>query len=490
MPTPLAALALLLQGASQHTAPPPAGPPPPPRVDWAAEGRAAVETRARVEPVTGPARNVVLMIADGADVATLTAARILAGQRAGGPGEEHVLAIDRLPHTALVKTYNVNAQVPDSAGTATAILSGRKTRIGVVNVDASVPRGDCEAARGHRLTTLADLAASMGKATGVVTTARLTHATPASLYASSPDRDWENDADVPRGAACKDIAAQLVDRAPSLNLAVAMGGGRRAFLPREAGGRRGDGRDLTEAWSARGGVVASDLAEAAAADGPVLGLFSDDHLDYEADRTDQPSLAEMSRAAIERLRADEDGFLLLIEGGRVDHGHHAGNAARALGDMIAFDEAVAAVLDSVSLADTLVLVTSDHGHTMTIQGYPMRGNPVLGIVKTETNDGHEPVIAVDDRPYTTLAYANGPGALWMRQAAEGRPLISDDVAQDTDYIQQSAVPARSETHGGQDVPAFAAGPGAWLVGGVLEQNALYFVIEHALGVRTDGQDSR
>ena len=476
----LLALTLLPQEAAGPIAEPSA-----PDVDWAAQGRAAIEARAQITPNDGPARNVVLMIADGMDVATITAGRILAGQRAGGTGEEHVLNLETLPHTALIKTYNVDSQVPDSAGTATALLSGRKTRLGVVNVDASVARGDCDGARGRRLSTLADTAASLGKATGVVTTARLTHATPASVYASSPDRDWESDRDVPARARCKDIARQLIDRADALNLEVALGGGARAFLPPEGGGGRGDGRDLTAAWRKEGGSVVRTAAELdAAPDGPVLGLFADSHMDYEADRTDQPSLAVMSRAAIERLREDEDGFFLVIEGGRVDHGHHAGNAARALGDLIAFDEAVRAVLDSVSTDDTLVLVTSDHGHTMTIQGYPRRGNPVLGIVNSNVEGGHEPVRAADGAPYSTLAYANGPGALWMRRPDEGRPPVTDEMSQDVDYRQQSAIPAGSETHGGQDVPAFAVGPQAWLVGGVLEQNALYFVIDRA--IRTGG----
>ena len=486
----LAALALLAQIQTHAPAEAPDRPQVP-QVDWAAEGRAAIEARADVRPVSGPARNVVLMIADGMDINTITAARILAGQRAGGPGEDHVLTIDTLPHTAFIKTYNVNAQVPDSAGTATAILSGEKTRNGVVNVDASVERGDCEGARGHRLRTLADIAAARGMATGVVTTTRLTHATPASVYASSPDRDWENDADVPKGAACKDIARQLIDRAESLNLHVALGGGARSFLPRDAGGRRADGQNLLEAWEARGGVVARDAEGLArAGDGALLGVFADSHLDYEADRTDQVALADLARVAIERLSADDDGFFLLIEGGRVDHGHHAGNAARALGDMIAFDDAIRAVLDSVSTDETLVVVTSDHGHTLALQGYPARGNPVLGIVRSDEDAPHEPVRAADGQPYTTLAYANGPGAAWMRRAEEGRPLVTDEEAQDTDYRQQSAIPAGSETHGGQDVPAFAVGPGAWVLGGVLEQNALHFLITRALTARDEDANSR
>ena len=451
-----------------------------PVVDYEAAGRAALAERLAVRPRTGPAKNVILFIADGMDVTTTTAARILGGQREGRPGEENVLAFETLPHTALAKTYNVDAQVPDSAATATAILSGQKTRIGVLNVHQSVERGDCEGAQDHRLPTLADLAAGMGKSVGVVTTTRLTHATPAALYASSPDRDYESDADLPSGSACTDIARQLVERRDDLNLRVAMGGGVRAFTPE---GKREDGRDLVAAWAEDGVAVTTPKGFAAldpASDAPVLGLFADSHMDYEADRTDQPSLADMTRFAIEKLARDEDGFVLLVEGGRVDHAHHAGNAARALIDVLAFDEAVEAALEAVDLDETLVVVTADHGHTLAFQGYPKRGNAVLGIVRSVGSGDHEASTAADGRPYPTLAYANGPGASHLMKQGGPRPSVTDTIAQDVDYLQVSAVPAFSETHGGQDVAVYAAGPGAWVVGGVLEQNVLYFVIENAM----------
>ncbi|WP_036766319.1 alkaline phosphatase [Parvularcula oceani] len=478
--------------------------PQAPAPDWEAQGREALAERLAVEPKTGPARNVILFIGDGMDITTISAARILGGQKQGLSGEENVLGFETLPHTALSKTYNTDMQTPDSAGTATAMLSGRKTRSGMLNVDQGVPRGDCEAARGAPLDTLADVAAASERSVGIVTTARLTHATPASVYASAPERDWESDADMPADSACADIARQLLDRAEAINLKVAFGGGRSNFLPQDMAdpeyedrtGRRMDGRNLVEAWNAMSRDNRfvwneegfEDLDPAAG--GAVLGLFEPSHLRYEPDRqtegADEPSLAEMTRFAIEKLDQDEDGYFLMVESGRVDHAHHAGNAARALEETLSLDEAVKAALETVDLDETLILVTADHGHTLSFAGYPQRGNPILGIVKSADSDGEAVVrTGTDGRPYTTLGYANGPGALAVGAmgAADApllRPDLGDEQAQHLDYRQQSLVPSPSETHGGQDVAVYAAGPGAYLVGGVLEQNVLYYVMEHAL----------
>ena len=116
-------------------------------------------------------------------VSTITAARIYAGQQQGDPGEEYNLAFDHFDNVALVKTYNTDSQVPDSAGTITAIMSGQKTRIGVVGVDASVARDDCAAALKGSLPSIAELAEQGGLRTGVVSTARITHATlPAPMH--------------------------------------------------------------------------------------------------------------------------------------------------------------------------------------------------------------------------------------------------------------------------------------------------------------------
>ncbi|MBB4659999.1 alkaline phosphatase [Parvularcula dongshanensis] len=474
--------------------------------DWEAEGRAALDARMSVEAKKGPAKNVILFIGDGMDGTTITAARIYQGQQRGETGEENVLTFESLPHTALSKTYNTDHQTPDSAGTATAILSGRKTRSGVINVDQTVPRGDCEAALGGGLETIADFAAGTGRRVGVVTTARLTHATPASLYASSADRDWESDADMPKSAdACTDIARQLLERAPGLNLDVAMGGGRSNFLPAEARdpeyekrrGGRADGRNLIEAWQESGGEFVFDdkgLRKLDTSDdAPVLGLFEPSHMAYEADRQDgshDPSLAEMTRFAIEKLSRSDDGYFLLVEAGRIDHAHHAGNAARALQDTVELDAAVEAAIESAGLEDTLIMVTADHGHTLALQGYPRRGNPILGLVMEDDEGAETPVPAADGKPYTTLSYANGPGTLMLPDVDGGRPVLTEEEVEDVDFKQQSLIPAPSESHGGQDVIVFADGPGSWLVGGVLEQNVLYYVMEHALGAPESASDTR
>lgn len=470
--------------------------------DWEAEGRAALASAKEKQVVEGPAKNVILFIADGMDVTTSTAARILAGQQQGGSGEENLLTFESLPFTGFSKTYNVNLQVPDSAGTATAMLSGHKTKAGVINVDQTVPRGDCAASEGHRLPTILEVAQETERSIGVVSTARITHATPASVYASAADRDWEADKDLPEGASCQDIASQLIETASSYDLVVALGGGRRNFLPAatqdpEYPGRKGsrkDAKDLMAAWrdiSRRHKTVTtrSELMETGKRD-RVLGLFEPSHMMYDHDRrtqeADEPSIAEMTRFAIERLSRDKDGFFLMVEGGRVDHAHHGGNAFRALTDTIAFDEAVKTALEMTNAEETLIIVTADHGHTMSFAGYPHRGNPIMGVVRSVDSEGHPvelPEQAGDQRPYTSLGYANGQGAKVappVEGRAAGRPFIEDDEARDPDYKQQALVPMFSETHGGQDVAIYASGPGAHFLTGVNEQNYIYYVMEDAL----------
>ena len=137
------------------------------------------------------AKNVILFIGDGMGVSTITAARIYDGQTKGMDGEENVLSFERFPNLALIKTYNTNQQVPDSAGTATAMLTGTKTRAGVINIGPNARRSSCESARANPLTTIVDEAKRRGLSAGVVTTTRLTHATPATMYARSAERDWE-----------------------------------------------------------------------------------------------------------------------------------------------------------------------------------------------------------------------------------------------------------------------------------------------------------
>ncbi|MFW6412969.1 MAG: alkaline phosphatase [Oceanicaulis sp.] len=458
-----------------------------PGADWRAIADAELAARLNRPVREGEAKNVILFVADGFGVTTLTAARILDGQLRGEPGEENYLPFEAWGHTALVKTYNENAQVPDSAGTATALHAGVKTHAGAISVYA---RDGVEACRpGHPVPeTILERAEDHGMATGIVSTARLTHATPATAYAHLPSREWEVDAVLPRDAVeagCRDLARQLIEFDRGDGIEIVLGGGLAAFTTREQGGQRADGRDLTAEFAQRGDFV-SDSAGFRALDPsserPVLGLFTPSHLSYAIDRDDaqEPSLAEMTEFAIDKLSGDEDGYYLLVEAGRVDHAHHGTNAHRALTDALAFSEAVERAAAMTDPDETLIIVTADHGHVFTIAGYPRRGNPILGLVHPPapnlTDDPTPPAPAQDGRPYTTLGYGTGP----VRRPVEGPSLTQEQVL-DPDYRQEAAVPMGSETHSGEDVIAFARGPWAHLVDGVMEQHTLNRVMTYALG---------
>ena len=464
--------------------------------------------------MAGRARNVILFLGDGMSLTTVAAARILDGQRRGSTGEENLLSWEQFPHTGFSKTYNTDSQTPDSAGTMSAITTGVKTHMGAIGVSAG-NRRDCADSLGkHRLTWL-QLADSAGMATGIVSTARLTHATPAATWTHAPDRNWEHDANLPEQAVaqgCIDIARQLVATPHGRGPQVMLGGGRTRFMPDtqpdpEYPGRKGqrrDGRDLIAQWKSAhpdGAYVWNREQLQAAKDAPaVLGLFEPDHMQYEhdRDRAAEPSLAELTAEAIRRLSQDPNGFVLMVEGGRIDHANHEGNAFRALDETVSLSEAVRTAAELTSAQDTLILVTADHSHTLNFVGYPVRGNPILGKVRGGGEDGGAGGLARDltGLPYTTLSYANGPGHTGAsdRQAAgpkrfphaprtmepvQGRPDLSQVDTEAPDYLQEALVPLKGETHGGEDVGIWARGPGSAAVRGTIEQNAIYHVIVQA-----------
>lgn len=450
---------------------------------------ASAPTPASEAQAPAKAKNVILFIGDGMGISTITAARIYAGQKRGESGEENLLSFEKFDNVALVKTYNTNAQVPDSAGTATALHSGQKTSIGVLGIGPAARRGYCADALANPLPLLGEEVKERGLALGIVSTARLTHATPASVYSRSADRDWEGFIGNAKddGAPCKDIATQLVES----DFDVALGGGRQMLFGKAGGGRRqSDDADLAAQWMARtGGTYATDEAQLTAAptDKPLLGVFSPSHMTYMADRAkgegaSEPTLTDMTAQAIMRLEDDPDGFYLMVESGRIDHGHHAGQAGYALEEAVEFARAIQYAVDNTDPEETLIMVTADHSHVFTISGYPRRGNDILGLVVPPEgggDDDHEtgeggPTLATDGKPYTTLGYGNGPGAVTNR--AE-RPVPETGVAAQ----QQSTVPLYSETHGGEDVALYATGPGSDRARGVIEQNVVYDIIRKAFG---------
>jgi alkaline phosphatase len=454
--------------------------------------------RAAAQPASGRARNVILFVGDGMGVSTVTAARIFAGQQLGVDGESYELSFDTFPFTALSRTYSHDFQISDSAATITAMTSGVKTRSGAINVTADAPETACGWNGAGATRTLFEIAEAQGMSTGVISTARLTHATPAGAFAHVANRGWEADADLPEAlrATCPDIARQLIEWPAGDGFEVILGGGRANFLPAAAvdpeqaavRGRRLDGRDLAAEWAAASpnrryvwnaaGFAETDFDS----DVQVLGLFSPSHMAYDYDRPQdvggEPTLAEMTTAAIRRLSRDDGGYVLLVEAGRVDHAHHDGMAFYALSEAVALDAAVRAALAATSREDTLILVTADHSHAFTISGYARRGNPILGL----SDPGGGPTLAADGRPYTTLGYANGPGSIFAGvTGATERPAPDAEGVLQPGYRQQALTPLSSETHGGEDVAIYAWGPGAAAYTGTLEQNVIFHNAARALG---------
>ncbi|XP_054157244.1 alkaline phosphatase-like [Oppia nitens] len=423
-------------------------------------------------------------------ITTVTAARILKGQQLGLSGEEHQLSFDDFPNIALSKTYTIDSQVGDSGACATALLNGVKARYETIGLDENGFYEDCHSSFNSRVKSIADWALEEGKATGIVTTTRVTHATPAALYAHSASRYWESDDKLPPNARtqCKDIARQLVEEYPGRDLNVILGGGRRHFIsamdwstqrPNEFG-RRLDNRNLIDNWlrdkkdrDLKASYVKNKLEFDSLNTTHIdylLGLFSHNHMAHEVDRetdgpTGEPSLAEMTTKAIEVLRHNPNGYFLLVESGRIDHAHHLNNAKRALVDTLALDEAIQAAIKLTHPSNTLLVVTADHSHVFTFGGSPKRGNHILG-TDSKPSD-------VDSLHYTTLLYANGPG--YTRK----RINISTVDTTINDYIQESAVPRRWDTHGGEDVPVYAQGVNGHVFRGVVEQTFIPYAISYA-----------
>ncbi len=431
------------------------------------------------------AKNVILFIGDGMGPTVLTATRLFK------VGEEGDLEMMKLPRSARIKTFSNDAQTTDSAPSMAAYTTGVKMNNEVIAMssdtravapakDANGNKGinNCTSDNGTPVPSILELAKAAGKSVGAVTTTELTHATPAATYAHICHRD-----------AAYAIAEQAVPGGAGFNAAlgdgvdVLMGGGANHWTPYSASnkGGRADSRDLTAELTAQGYsyvTTQSDLAKVSS--GKLLGLFSPkSHLDYELDRVakgaanTQPSLSEMTAKAIDLLSQNSQGYFLMVEGGRIDHALHGTNAKRSLTDAVALDEAVKTALGKVDLKDTLIVVTADHDHTMTINGYSAKGNKVLDLVKNADGSTQNDV---DGKPFTTLVFGNGPN----RPAV--RPTLTSDEVMADDYLQETGVKLGSETHGGGDVMLFADGAGSSRFKGTLDNTKVFGKLREALGL--------
>ncbi|MFZ6871985.1 alkaline phosphatase [Undibacterium sp. Di27W] len=446
----------------------------------------------------GEAKNIIFFLGDGMGPSTVTASRIFKY------GEDGSLNMDKLERTARIKTYSNDAQTTDSAPSMAAYMTGVKMNNEVISMSpetVATPPGkdangnlginNCAATgNGASVATILELAKAKGKAIGSITTTELTHATPAATFSHICNRNAQYA-----------IAAQLVPGGAGYNSAlldgvdVLMGGGRNHFLPYDASSSAGklgraDGRNLLTELGAKGYTVSANKADmiAAPTNKKFIGLYSSkSHLEYELDRTatppvgegaTQPSLSEMTTKAMDILSQNANGYFLMVEGGRIDHALHGTNAKRALTDTIAFDDAIKAALDKAKLTDptlanTLIVVTADHDHTLAFNGYGKRGNPILDINR-DYKTGQATKDA-DGNTYTTLVFGNGPNRPDLRTNLDSATVLADN------YLQETGVRLASETHGGGDVKLFATGAGAKSFKGTLDNTKVFGLLKSAFG---------
>lgn len=453
--------------------------------------QAAAKAKGEVVPNTKKAKNVILFIGDGMGISTVAAARIFEGQKLGEDAPSHALVFENFPYLALSKTYSTNNIVPDSAATASAMMTGVKTYNNALGVTAAADPEACKPTLAAYVPTLAEKALAAGLSAGTAVKSSITDATPAALFAHVGARYWQSDLKMEEAwikEGCQDIAAWLVAPKGGQRLNVALGGGLSYFTgdPMRMGNRR-DGRDLTKLWtdSSKDSVFVAKASDLRKVDlkktDHLLGLFAAGDMEYDARRDpkeDTPRLPEMALAALDVVSKNPNGYFLMIEGSNIDKASHLNNAYGTVTETVEFAEAIKAVLAKVNLDETLVIVTADHSHPLNLHAGGAHDSPVMGLaVDPKTKS---PLIANDGKPYTMVAFGTGPGG---NSDDTGRDNLMEKNTKDKTYVQQALVPLGSGQHSGEDVAIYAVGPQAYRFHGVMEQNTIFFIMRDALGLK-------
>jgi len=403
------------------------------------------------QAVTPPRpRNVILMIGDGMGPQQVDLARRFA------PGGE--LAMDRLDSApGQMTTNDVFGGVTDSAASATAMATGRKTINGAMSVDAT----------GRPLETVWDRAETHGKATGIVSSVFLIDATPGVWAAHTADRYNYSDIATQQALGLGTWEGRLD------GVEVLLGAGAAYYKPQGANGT--GGLDLIDALIDRGYEYvrkAADLNRATAPADRLLGFFGGTAMTYVLDRPlkkglTEPTLAEMTAKAIEIVSRDPDGFFLVVEGGAIDWTAHKGDVAGTLHEVIAFDEAIAvAGRFAADNGETLLIVTADH-ETGGLELGPNPNLPFIAGVRATVDVIWRAIEGGATIDTAMQAYA-GIGRAWPALTAQereairscGDPLGVADVLNARAGVAWGWSGCEGAHHTGTRVPVFAAGPGA------------------------------
>lgn len=430
--------------------------------------------------MAAPARNLIVMVPDGTASAHYAVARWLNGKP---------LAADGIL-TGAMRTHSAESLITDSAAAATAFACGYKTNTGFVGVSAaSVTMPDIPASARNEpvipVASVLEAAKSSGRRVGIVATSNVQHATPACYCAHTWYRNDYNA-----------IAEQQV----YLGLNVVFGGGRAYMLPGTAGGTRTDGSDLLQVLRERGATVIENREQLATAAGEqVWGLFAPYALAYDLDRSTQaatqPSLAEMTKRAIELLDAGPNGFFLMVEGSKIDWASHANDPVGVATDLLAFDDALAAALEFArGDGETLVVSFSDHANGGMSIGDRSTDSTYAGLPAERlvaplrrarlTGEGLEQVLGGRDEAsiraaldeYWGITDLELPEIREIQQAGAGKlnyvvgPIIS----------RRAAIGWTTHGHTGADTMVHAFGPGRPT--GLIDNAAMARICAEALGV--------
>jgi alkaline phosphatase len=393
-------------------------------------GNASQQTAEAKSPQSNEkVENVIFMIPDGYSSAYATNYRLY-------QGEESVMD----PHlVGMHRTYSANSEVTDSAAAGTAMATGTKTNNGMISMDPD----------GNKLETILQAAEKSGKSSGLVATSTITHATPAVFASHVASRADE-----------KNIAPQLLQN----DVDVILGGGKKYFSDDLLNKAEQDGYEIvSDAQSL------NDIEKT----GKLIGLFAEDSLSPELDResTDEPSLKEMTSAAIDVLSNDKDGFFLMVEGSQIDWAGHANDAAWAMKDAEAFEDAVEAALDFAKKdKKTLVVIAGDHDTGgMSVGGYGKSGTN-LEILKTVTATGDFMAAQINEEQSNIQEVLLHYAGISLTDAEINQiEQASNPAFEINSIISKHALVGWTHTgHTGTDIPVYAYGPQAHKFAGLIE----------------------
>lgn len=479
-------------------------------VEASARGRkTSVTWEVFATPEKRAARNVILFIGDGMSVAHRTAARMLSkGIAEGHYGGE--LAMDEMPHMALISTSGTDSIITDSANSMSAYTTGHKSCVNALGVYCARNKSTLGHPRVETITSL--VKRRLGLAVGVVTNTEIEDATPAAMVAQTRRRsDYA------------DIVKMLFDAEPE----VIMGGGTPYFLPKsEPKSKRTDEQDFIREFGAKGYVYADTATAMKAASAEptatrLLGLFHPANIDGALDRRvlksgtvkryqDQPDLVDQVKVALDVLSRKPEGFVLMVESGRIDKFTHSLDWERAVYDTIMLDNAVKLAKDwAAPRNDTLIVVVADHAHPVSIIGTVDDERPgerlreKLGTYAdagfpnypTADAEGYPPSVDVSRRIFMSFGaypdhcrsgkpYLNGEFVPAKPDASGTAHVANEEFCGPTTTRMQGNLPftAYQGVHSADDVILTAMGPGAEQFHGHMENTRVYRAIVSALAL--------